>query len=84
MEHKVRHYCANVDQGQRLIFLDMKLETLAPTLLNQPSLQFQPRDPFVCVFFRHAAFLNRGMLDCTLDTKRHFVRRPRTRGVINT
>ena len=65
------------------LFLDVKWETLAPTLFNQPSFPFQLRDPFVRIFFRHAAFLHRSILDRTLDAKRHFVRRPGKRGVLS-
>ena len=67
---------------QRLLFLDVKWESLAPTLFNQPSFPFQLRDPFVRIFFRHAAFLHRSILDRTLHAKRHFVRRPGKKGVL--
>ena len=63
--------------------ISFSLETLTPTLFNQPSFPFQLRDPFARVFFRHAAFLNRSILDRTLDAKRHFVGRPGKKGAIN-
>lgn len=84
MGHEMRHGYTGSDQGQHLLFLDVKLETLAPTLLNQPSFPFQLRDPFVRVFFRHAAFLHRSILDRTLDAKRHLVGRPGKGSAINT
>ena len=83
LKPQIRHSCTCSDRAQRLLFFDGKLENLAPTLFNQPSLPFQFSDPLARIFFRHTTFLSRGVLDRILDAEGHFVGRTVKREAIN-